>query len=35
MMIIEALTRGTQQEEIGKEISEKAKEVFDYYADKD
>ena len=34
LMIIEALTRGTQQEEIGKEISEKARAVFDYYADK-
>lgn len=35
LMIIEALTSGTQQEEIGKEISEKARAVFDYYADKD
>lgn len=35
LMIIEAITRGTQQEEIGKEISEKARAVFDYYADKD
>mgnify|MGYP004549511203 FL=1 len=35
LMIIEVLTRGTQQEEIGKEISEKARAVFDYYADKD
>lgn len=35
LMIIEALTKGTKQEEIGKEISEKARAVFDYYADKD
>ena len=35
LMIIETLTKGTQQEEIGKEISEKARAVFDYYADKD
>lgn len=34
LMIIEFLTKGTQQEEIGKEISEKARAVFDYYSDK-
>ena len=34
LMIIEALTRGTQLEDIGKEISERARAVFDYYADK-
>lgn len=35
LMIIETLTKGTQQEDIGKEISEKARAVFDYYTDKD
>ena len=35
LMIIENLTKGTQQEEIGKEISEKARAVFDYFSDKD
>ena len=35
LMIIETLTKGTQQEEIGKEISEKARAVFDYFSDKD
>lgn len=35
LMIIEMLTKGTQQEEIGKEISEKARAVFDYYSDKE
>lgn len=35
LMIIEMLTKGTQQEEIGKEISEKARSVFDYYSDKE
>ena len=34
LMIIETLTRGTQLEDIGKEISERARAVFDYYADK-
>lgn len=34
LMIIESLTKGTQQEEIGKEISEKARAVFDYYSDR-
>lgn len=34
LMIIESLTKGTHQEEIGKEISEKARAVFDYYSDK-
>lgn len=34
LMIIETLTKGTQQEDIGKEISEKARAVFDYYSDK-
>lgn len=35
LMIIENLTKGTQQENIGKEITEKARAVFDYYSDKD
>ena len=35
LMIIETLTRGTQQEDIGKEISNKARAVFDYYSEKD
>ena len=35
LMIIKTLTKGTQQEDIGKEISEKARAVFDYYSDKD
>lgn len=34
LMIIESLTKGTQREEIGKEISKKARAVFDYYTDK-
>lgn len=34
LMIIENLTKGTQKETIGKEISEKARAVFDYYVDK-
>lgn len=34
-MIVETLTKGTQQEDIGKEISEKARAVFDYYSDKE
>ena len=33
LMIIETLTKGTQQEEIGKEISKKARAIFDYYSD--
>lgn len=33
LMIIETLTKGTQQENIGKEISEKARAVFDYYSE--
>lgn len=35
LMIIETLTKGTQQEDIGKEIAEKARTVFDYYSDKE
>lgn len=35
LMIIENLTKGTQQEDIGKEISDKARAVFDYYSDRD
>lgn len=35
LMIIEKLTENTLMEDIGKEISEKARAVFDYYADKD
>jgi hypothetical protein len=35
LMIIEILTKGTQQEEIGKEVSEKARAVFDYFSDKE
>ena len=33
LMIIETLTKGTQQEDIGKEISDKARAVFDYYSE--
>ena len=33
LMILEKLTSGTQLEDIGKEISEKARAVFDYYSD--
>lgn len=33
LMVIETLTKGTQQEDIGKEISEKARAIFDYYSD--
>lgn len=35
LMIVEALTKGTQQEDIGKEITEAARAVFDYYSDMD
>ena len=35
LMIIETLTKGTQQEDIGKEICERARAVFDYYSEKD
>lgn len=35
LIIIETLTKGTQQEDIGKEISEKARIIFDYYSDKE
>lgn len=35
LMILENLTRGTQLEDIGKEISEKARAVFDYYSEKE
>lgn len=34
LMIIEKLTEGTQLEEVGKELSQKARVVFDYYAEK-
>ena len=33
LMILEKLTSGTQLEDIGKEISEKARVIFDYYSD--
>lgn len=33
LMCIERLTQGTQMEDVGKELSEKARAVFDYYAD--
>ena len=33
LMILEKLTSGTQLEDIGKEISEKARAIFDYYSD--
>ncbi len=33
LMILEKLTSGTQLEDVGKEISEKARAVFDYYTD--
>lgn len=35
LMIIEKLTENTQIEDIGKEITEKARAVFDYYSEKD
>lgn len=35
LTIIETLTKGTQQEDVGKEISQKARAVFDYYSDKE
>ena len=34
LLVIEKLTNGTQMEDIGKEISDKAREVFDYYSEK-
>lgn len=34
LMALETLTKGTQMEDIGKELSDKAREVFDYYAEK-
>lgn len=33
LMVIERLTNGTQLEDVGKEISDKAREVFDYYSE--
>lgn len=33
LIILEKITSGTQLEDIGKEISEKARAVFDYYSD--
>lgn len=33
LMCIERLTQGTQMEDAGKELSEKARVVFDYYLD--
>lgn len=33
LMILETITKGTQLEDIGKEISDKARAVFDYYID--
>lgn len=33
LMIIEELTKGTQLESVGHEISGKAREIFDYYCD--
>lgn len=33
LMIIEELTKNTQLELIGKDISDKAREIFDYYCD--
>ena len=33
LMILEKLTSGTQLEDIGKKISEKARAIFDYYSD--
>ena len=35
LTIIETLTKGTLQEDVGKEISQKARAVFDYYSDKE
>lgn len=34
LMIIEELTKGTQLESVGSDISDKAREVFDYYVDR-
>lgn len=34
LQILEMITKGTQMEEIALEISEKARAVFDYYADR-
>lgn len=34
LMIIETLTKNTQMEDIGKEIAERARDVFDYYSEK-
>lgn len=31
--VIERLTKGTQMEDIGREISDKAREIFDYYGE--
>lgn len=33
LMCIEKLTKGTQMEDAGKELSEKARGIFDYYSD--
>ncbi len=33
LMILDKLTSGTELEDIGKEIFEKARAVFDYYSD--
>lgn len=35
LMVLENLTKGTQQEDIAKEISEKARAVFDYYSERE
>lgn len=34
LLIIEELTKGTQLESVGIEISDKARDVFDYYVDR-
>lgn len=33
LMVLERLTKNTVNEELGKELSEKARAVFDYYTD--
>ena len=34
LMVIKELTKGTQMEDIGEELCEKARVIFDYYSDK-
>lgn len=32
LSVIETLTKGTQMEDVGKELSDKAREVFEFYS---